>query len=234
MNWHSRMIERLVALALEEDAAGEDITSRTLIDARWRAVAEIRAKERGVVSGLPLARMFFQRLDRRISFRSLVKDSSNVKDGQILARIEGSARSLLTAERPALNALQHLSGIATFVAQQVKRLGRSNTKLFDTRKTIPGWRLLEKYAVRCGGAQNHRMSLSDAMLIKENHIKLARLAGSLWVERVRNFRRRSPHVMVQIEIQRERDLTEALRARPQRVLLDNMPNGRLRRAINLS
>jgi nicotinate-nucleotide pyrophosphorylase (carboxylating) len=233
MNWKNVQIRKLIALALEEDQAAQDVTTRTLIGAGWRATAEIRAKQSGVVAGIPLAEAFFKAVNPRLRFRALAREGSTVRPGQAMARIVGSARAILSGERLALNALQHLCGIATYTALQVKRLGRSRTGLFDTRKTIPGWRLLEKYAVRCGGGQNHRISLADAMLIKENHLKLARAARLPWVRRVQEFRRKHPRFPVQIEIQTESDLKEAILAGPQRVLLDNMPPARLQRTIAL-
>jgi nicotinate-nucleotide pyrophosphorylase (carboxylating) len=233
VDWHNAQIRKLISLALLEDRANDDVTTRTLIGARWKAKAEIRSKQSGVVAGLPLAAAFFKAVSPRLRFRPLVPDGAKVKSGQALARIEGSARAILGGERPALNALQHLSGIATYTAQQVKRLGHSRTGLFDTRKTIPGWRLLEKYAVLCGGGKNHRLSLADAMLIKENHLKLARAARFPWVRRIQHFRKMRPRFPVQIEIQTESDLKEAILAKPQRVLLDNMSPARLRRTIVL-
>jgi nicotinate-nucleotide pyrophosphorylase (carboxylating) len=231
VNWNASEIRRLVDLALAEDHGRDDVTTQTLIGARWQVEAEIRAKESGIVAGLPLSAMFFRRFDSKARISLAVADGATVSVGTRLLRIRGSARAVLSGERPALNALQHLSGIASFARLQVVKLKGSRTKLFDTRKTIPGWRVLEKYAVRCGGAENHRLHLGDAVLVKDNHIELCRLAGRDWVRDLQDLRRRRPNFPVQIEIQSERDLRDAIAANPQRVLLDNLPVPRLKKMI---
>ncbi len=233
MDWKSPAVQKLIALAFEEDHAKQDITTQTLIAPAWRVRAELRAKQTGVIAGLPLAEIFFKAFDRRTRFRRKKQDGDAVRPGDILAVVEGTARGVLSAERPALNALQHLSGIATNTHLQVERLGSSKTRLYDTRKTLPAWRALEKYAVRCGGGTNHRMSLADAVLIKDNHLKICRLAGSDWAANIDRLRRRRPALPVQMEIQTARDLRDALDLKPQQVLLDNMPIDRLRYAIRL-
>ena len=197
MNWNAPEIRALVRSALREDHARADLTTRLLIRRRWRLEATIVAKQSGVVAGLPLAARVLRALDATIRFKAMVSDGSAVKPGQRLALIRGKARAVLSAERAALNALQHLSGIATFTREQVNKLKGTGARLYDTRKTLPGWRLLQKYAVRCGGAANQRMSLGDAILIKENHLKVVRLAGRLrraspkagsdWYSRVRSL-----------------------------------------------
>ncbi len=174
-------IQTLIRLALKEDSAASDITTRLLINPHSTVEATLVAKQSGVIAGLPFAKMLFQAFDRSIRFEPLTADGRRVKPQQVLARIRGKARSVLSAERPALNAIQHLSGIATFTDEQVRKLRGSRTALFDTRKTLPGWRALQKYAVRCGGGTNHRMSLGAAVLIKENHLKIARATNSRWL-----------------------------------------------------
>src|SRR5262249_136672 len=139
-----------------------------------RVEAVIVAHARGVAAGLPLAAEFFKAYDPRVRFRALTRDGARVHPGQKLAVIKGKARSILSAERPALNALQNLSGIATYTHTQVRKLKGTRARLYDTRKTLPGWRRLQKYAVLCGGGHNQRMSLSDAIMIKENHIHILR------------------------------------------------------------
>jgi nicotinate-nucleotide pyrophosphorylase (carboxylating) len=149
-----------------------------------------------------------------------------------LCVIEGNARAVLAGERPALNAIQHLSGIATQTHDNVRRVRGSRTQIFDTRKTLPGWRLLQKYAVRRGGGANHRFSLKDAILIKENHLRISRLGKLGWMDAVNRARKRHK-IPVQMEIQSERDLRDALRLRPDLVLLDNLPLRAMRRMIRL-
>ena len=229
MDWKSSAIRSLVSAGLAEDAARQDLTTQALIPAQLKIKAEIRAKQAGVVCGLPLVQAFFQTFDSRLTFRPRARDGQRVKTGTVLAVIHGRARSILSAERPALNALQHLSGIATYTHDQVKCLGPGKTKLFDTRKTLPGWRALQKYAVKCGGGTNHRSTLAEAILVKENHLKVTRLAGQDWLNAAHRLKKR--RIPIELEIQTERDLREALCLKPQTVLLDNMPLAKLKRVI---
>jgi nicotinate-nucleotide pyrophosphorylase (carboxylating) len=231
VNWNTPEIRALVRSALQEDNARQDITTHLLIDPHWKVDAVLVSKQKGVIAGLPLAERLFKGLDPALQFRSLVADGVPVRAGERLASIKGKARSVLSGERPALNALQHLSGIATFARAQVQKLKGTPTKLYDTRKTLPGWRQLQKYAVRCGGAQNHRQSLADFILIKENHLKLARLAGSDWPTRIRRVLLSHRPIPVQIEIQTKQDLQDTLHIKPQRVLLDNLPTRQLKSMI---
>ena len=233
MNWNSASVKELIRLALFEDRARQDLTTAALIPPECRLTAEIKAKQVGVVAGLPLAGLFFKKINPHLHYGMKAKDGHRVMKGQVLARVEGNARSILAAERPALNALQHLSGIATFTAQQVAQVKGSRTKIYDTRKTLPGWRILEKYAVRCGGGENHRMSLGDAVLVKENHLKICRETGHDWVGALLQLRRARPNLSMQIEIQTWNDLREVLKVRPPRVLLDNLDKPVLRRMISL-
>jgi nicotinate-nucleotide pyrophosphorylase (carboxylating) len=232
VNWNAPEIKAIVRSALHEDSARADLTTRIMIDPSWRIDAAIVAKQRGVLAGLPLAERFLKALDPSIRFRQIVKDGTFVRPGVTLATLSGKAHSILSAERPALNALQHLSGIATFTHHQIKKLKGTGAHLYDTRKTLPGWRFLQKYAVRCGGGTNHRMSLGDAVLIKENHIEIARMAGSNWVTRVQMAMRKH-RVLLQMEVQTERDLRDALQLKPQRVLLDNLKPHDLKRMMRI-
>lgn len=224
MNWKSPDIRRLIADALREDHARHDITTRTLIPAHWRLDAAIKAKEPGVVAGLPLAVRFFEAMDRRCWIILKAKDGQVMRPGQTIFLIKGPARSILAAERPALNTLQHLSGIATFTHELVQKLKGTKTKLLDTRKTLPGWRALQKYAVACGGGHNHRMSLGDAILVKENHLKILRMGG-------RSFPFTTPGKEVILEIQTAQDLRLALKVTPDIVLLDNLSLTKLKSMI---
>jgi len=202
-----------------------------LIDPTWRVRAAIVSHQFGVVAGLPLAALFLKTLDPAVRFESRTHDGTWVRPGQTLAVLYGKARSILSGERPALNALQHLSGIATLTRAQVVKLHGTGVRLYDTRKTLPGWRFLQKYAVRCGGAHNQRMSLSDAIMIKENHLRVVRLARRDWADRVRELERKRPSTLVQIEVQTQRDLRDAVLIKPRRVLLDNLPPTKIKRMI---
>ena len=228
MHWKSPAIRSLIRLALEEDAASQDVTTQTLIPKKLIIEAQIRAKDRGVVCGLPFAEACFKLLDPKASFRFLIKEGQKVKSGQTLAVIRGKARAILSAERPALNAVQHLSGVATLTRMQVDQLRSRRTAIYDTRKTLPGWRELQKYAVRCGGGKNHRMTLEDSVLIKDNHLQICRLIQNDWLPAMTRLRRKHPALPVEIEVQTAQDFSDALRLKPDQVLLDNMPLARLK------
>ncbi|MFH1336626.1 MAG: carboxylating nicotinate-nucleotide diphosphorylase, partial [Candidatus Zixiibacteriota bacterium] len=166
-------IRNLIDLALSEDIGSGDITSQTLIPGSLSGKAIIVAKQEGIIVGLEVAMKVFQSVDSRIVFKYLKKDGEQVKAKEKIALIQGKVKSILSAERTALNFLQRLSGIATLTAKYVERIKGTTAKLLDTRKTAPGMRILEKYAVKMGGGENHRMGLYDMVLIKENHIKAA-------------------------------------------------------------
>lgn len=231
MNWSDPHLRTLITLALREDSARDDVTTQAIVHAPWWVRAELRAKQAGVIAGLPLAAMFFRAMDRRSRLKTLRKDGTHVRPGQVIAEVEGPARAILAAERPALNSLQHLSGIATYTANQVARLRSRRTKLFDTRKTLPGWRMLEKYAVRCGGGYNHRMSLGEAVLVKDNHLKLSRDAKADWKADLRLLRKRRPDLLVEVEVQSLRDLQDVIDLKPHWVLLDNFDLPNLRKVV---
>ena len=231
MLWTSRRNRTILRLALEEDSARRDVTTLTLIPASLRIEAEIRAQQRGVVCGLPLAKAFLRVLDPKATFQVRAKEGQKVQPNQVLAVIRGKARAVLSAERPALNILQHLSGIATYTNQQVRRVQNRKVWIYDTRKTLPGLRELEKYAVRCGGGKNHRMSLESGLLIKDNHLKVCRLAGVDWIKPVKKLVKQSPGLAIEMEVQTQRDLTEAFLFHPKQVLLDNLPPWQLKKMI---
>ena len=166
---------RLIDLALPEDlGANGDLTSQAVIPPELPGRAALVARQAGVVAGLPAARQTFAIVDPQLVFQEVVPDGSAVSPGAVLAVVSGSMRSILAGERTALNFLQRLSGVATMTAVYVKAAANPRCKVLDTRKTTPGWRLLEKYAVRCGGGHNHRMGLGDGILIKDNHLAARR------------------------------------------------------------
>jgi nicotinate-nucleotide pyrophosphorylase (carboxylating) len=226
-------IRTLIRLALKEDAAYSNLTTRLLIDPNWTIDAAIISKHAGVIAGLPLAGMFFKALDPSIQYHPIVRDGQHVLAGDHLAVLRGKARSILSAERPALNALQHLSGIATYTHTQVQKLKGTRAKLYDTRKTLPGWRLLQKYAVRCGGALNQRMSLGDVIMIKENHLHVVRMAKSDWKNVLAHKKHRGRLPFLQMEVQTDHDLRDALQIKPQRILLDNLKPRTLKRMMRI-
>ncbi|MBA3850361.1 MAG: nicotinate-nucleotide diphosphorylase (carboxylating) [Opitutus sp.] len=222
--------DRLITLALAEDAVKHDVTSRAILPRAHRSRAFIDAKQDLVVCGLALAAEVFRRVDRRLRVRALVRDGACVRRGTDVLRVEGPTASLLAAERTALNFLQRLSGIATQTRRYVEAVRGTGVQIVDTRKTTPGWRALEKYAVRTGGGHNHRMSLRDLVLIKDNHIAAA---GSL-AAAVKRCRRAAPRGMkIEVEVKTLEEVREAVAARADIILLDNMPPARIRAAVKL-
>jgi nicotinate-nucleotide pyrophosphorylase (carboxylating) len=223
-------IDEFVKRALAEDlGAGGDVTSRATIPADARFSAELAAREPIVVAGLEVAEAFFRALDPDVVTDRVAGDGNSVGAGSVLMRLSGNARAMLAAERPALNTLQHLSGIATLTRRYVDAMEGTGAILLDTRKTIPGLRALEKYAARMGGAQNHRMRLDDGVLIKDNHVAVAGGVGPA----VRAAKAANTGLEVQVEVDRIDQLEEALVAGADRLLLDNMDPPTLRRAVEL-
>jgi nicotinate-nucleotide pyrophosphorylase (carboxylating) len=220
----------MVRDALEEDDAANDITSIATVVTERRARARIVARKRGVIAGIPLAREAFRQRDPRASARATVKDGQLVDAGAEVMFITASPRGLLSAERVALNYMQRLSGIATLTHQFVDAIAGTRAKILDTRKTTPGWRKLEKYAVRAGGGTNHRMDLGSAVLIKDNH--LAALEGDvrIAVDRVRAL---APGKPVEVECDNLDQVRAAIEARAEIIMLDNMSTAKLREAVGL-
>lgn len=220
----------LIRRALEEDGAWSDITTLSTVPGEQQAQASIIARQAGVIAGLAVAIETFRTLDGQIAFELLVQDGAVAQPGQILACLRGLARSLLSAERVALNFLGHLSGIATITAHCVRALEGRKTRILDTRKTTPGLRVLEKDAVRAGGGQNHRFNLSDGVLIKDNHI---RAAGGI-SQAIAAARRQAPHLLkIEVECETSAEVEEALDAGADVILLDNMDVERMRSAVEL-
>lgn len=223
-------VNDFVRRTLAEDlGSGGDITSAATIGADVRFTAEMNCRQPIVIAGMDVAIAFFKALDRDVRIEKLVKDGDSVATGSDLLRLEGNARAMLSAERSALNTLQHLSGIATLTRQYVDKIEGTGAILLDTRKTIPGLRLLEKYAARMGGAENHRMRLDDGLLIKDNHV--AAVGGV--ANAVRAAKSANSGFPVQVEIDRIDQIEPALEAGADRLLLDNMPPPILLEAVAL-
>ena len=220
----------LVRRALAEDVGRGDVTTQATIAPGTNSTACIVARQAGVVAGLPIAALTFAQLDRGVQFETLVPDGTTVEAGTTLARVVGDAAALLTAERTALNFLGRLSGIATLAARCVAAVEGTQALIVDTRKTTPGLRLLEKYAVRMGGARNHRAGLDDGILIKDNHIAAA---GGLALA-VQRARAHASHLLkIEVECDREEQVREAIAAGADAILLDNMTPDQLRHAVAL-
>ena len=223
-------LDEFVQRVLAEDlGTGGDVTSSATISADARFRASMNCREPIVVAGLETAIAFFRALDPNLEIERLVDDGEAVAAGTVLLRLDGKAREMLTAERSALNTLQHLSGIATLTRRYVDTIAGTGAILLDTRKTIPGLRALEKYAARMGGAQNHRMRLDDGLLIKDNHVGVA---GGV-AEAVSAAKAYGSGLPIQVEVDRIDQIEPALAAGAERLLLDNMKPDVLRQAVEL-
>lgn len=223
------LIEEAVATALVEDLGrAGDITTAATIPEIATAQAAIVARKPGVIAGLPLAEMAFRLLDANVKFEAVLADGYSVEPGTVIARISGLARPILSAERVALNYLGRLSGIATATAAFAEKIAHTKARIADTRKTTPGLRMFEKYAVRCGGGVNHRFGLDDAVLIKDNHIAVAGGIGPA----LRAAKAAVGHlVKVEIEVDTLAQLDEVLAEGADAVLLDNMSPAQLKEAV---
>ena len=227
---YDKLINQLIDLAIEEDIATGDVTTNSIIPAHSRAIAEMKMKADGIVSGLEIARRVYERFEKDIVWEPLVKDGDAVKKGDIILRIEASYRCLLLGERLSLNILQRMSGIATETAKYVKELNGTRTQLLDTRKTAPGLRILDKMAVKDGGATNHRMGLYDMAMIKDNHIKVA---GGI-TQAVQAVRANIPaHIKIEVETTNLDEVREALAAKADIIMLDNMNNAEMAEAVKI-
>lgn len=229
---HDGALIALVRAALEEDRAFEDVTTLATVTPGHRARADFVARQDGVIAGLPLAIAAFRMLDAHVEVRVDAEDGAAVKKGQTLLHLSGSARGLLSAERVALNFAQRLSGVATMTARYVALVHGTAAKILDTRKTTPGWRMLEKYAVRCGGGTNHRATLADAVLIKDNHLAACGGDVAVAIHRAREFA--PPGMLVQVECDTIAQVRAALAAGAEALLLDNMPNHALKECVDLA
>lgn len=228
MNWRNPQVRDLVLRALQEDIGTGDITTDAIVSEERQATGRIWAKADGVVAGLPLLPIVFQTVDPSVQVELLAADGQAVAAGTTLARVKGSARAILTGERVALNFLQRLSGIATRTARLVEQIRFYNCRIVDTRKTAPGLRILEKYAVTAGGGLNHRFGLYDAVLIKDNHIAVA---GGL-LEAVSAVRRHLGHTYkIEVEVETMEQLAQALESGVDIIMLDNMPPEMMKEAV---
>ena len=223
-------LDEFVTRVLAEDLGKRgDVTSAATIAEDARFTAEMNARQSLVVAGIEIAAAFFRRLDKEVKVELLASDGDSVEHVTTMMRMSGNARAMLSAERPALNTLQHLSGIATLTRRYVDAIAGTGAVLIDTRKTIPGLRVLEKFATRMGGAQNHRMRLDDGVLIKDNHVAVC---GGV-AEAVRRAKAANTGLQVQVEVDRIEQIEPALAAGADRLLLDNMDPSTLRQAVAL-
>ncbi len=229
-------VNEIIKLALEEDLAGLcDVTSNSLVPENAVIEAEIIAREELVVSGIDVAVAVFKKVDASLNCETIVADGNVACANDVILKITGSARGILTAERTALNFMQRMSGIATATKAFVDKVAGTDVDILDTRKTTPGLRVFEKYAVLCGGGKNHRMGLYDRVLIKDNHRRLWRSDdASLLDEAIRTAREKFSGIVVEVEVETEEELRSALKAEPEWILLDNMGPDNLRRCVDIS
>ena len=220
----------LIELAIAEDIGPGDATSEAVLPATLALCGRVIAKRAGVIAGLPVAEAVFRRVDPDLRLSSHVQDGDSVTPGDIVAEVNGPGQGMLASERLALNFLQHLSGIATLTRAFVDAVDGTKATVLDTRKTHPGYRVLEKYAVRMGGGHNHRMSLHDMLLVKDNHIEAA---GSITaaVEQARSFH---PDLPIEVEVKNLDELREAVRLNVDRIMLDNMDLDQMQEAVRLT
>ena len=225
-------VEEIIDRALAEDLGKGDVTTEALIPGDWQGTGFILAKKEGVLAGMNVAKQVFHRVDPELKVEILLEDGARVKPGTEIANVSGSIGSILKAERVALNFLQRLSGIASETNRYVEAVRGLPVRIMDTRKTTPGLRLLEKHAVRAGGGENHRMSLGDRILIKDNHLAALRSQGLNIKEIVAKARRDSPQrLLIEVEVGTIAEASQAVEARADIIMLDNMSLEDMREAV---
>ena len=224
------LVTQIIAMALNEDVGTGDITTETTIPADKTAFGRFIAKENMIVCGLDVAELVFHTVDKNVKFEPHCKDGDFVEKGFVIAEVSGNARNVLTGERTALNLMQRMTGIATRTSEAVKCVEGTKAKITDTRKTTPGLRVLEKYAVRVGGGSNHRFNLADGILIKDNHIAVS---GGI-INAVRNARAAAPHtIKIEVEVENKEQLMQALEAGADIIMLDNMTNEEMAECVKI-
>lgn len=226
-----KYLDRIIKYAIREDVGKKDITTESLISKSRKAKAYFIAKDDGVICGLKVAKNVFVHLNKKIKWKSLLRDGNEIRAGTKLALVEGSLKTLLTGERTALNFLQRMSGIATLTKKYVNEISDTSSKLLDTRKTVPGLRMLDKYAVKTGGGTNHRMGLFDMVLVKDNHIKAA---GSITkaVRQIKNkLKRKYP---IEVEVSSIEQFNEAVNLNVDIIMFDNMSIEEMKRAVEIA
>lgn len=234
MKLDEKNVELLCKMALAEDVYTGDVTTLAIVPEEMKTTAYFTTRQDCVCCGLPVMIQLFKMLDKYVDIECHVADGDFCLAGTRLATVTGSARAILTGERTALNFMQRLSGVATVTRKYVEALGQSNTKILDTRKTTPGYRILEKYAVEKGGGTNHRIGLYDRFMIKDNHRELAKMTGPDAIARsVEACRKFNPNLLVEVEADEMSDVIAAMTAGADIILLDNMTNKEMAEAIKI-
>ena len=230
-----KWIEQLISMALQEDLGERgDLTSSAILDGEEQGKAKIVARQEGILAGVEICRLVFNQVDSSVESQVLKSDGHFLSAGEVVLQLQGSLKSLLMAERTALNFLAHLSGIATLTHQFVEAIRGFPVKLLDTRKTTPGWRMLEKYAVKVGGGTNHRMGLYDMILIKENHIRSVGGINTAVQKCLDHLRREGITARIEIEVTSLDELKEALALTVDQIMLDNMSVSEIRQAVAIT
>jgi len=234
---HKYQIRNIIHRSIAEDS--QDITSRKLFSSKDKAVASVTAQKAGILCGVDVASQVFKRMDPNCIVKIYKKDGHRVSKGSVILKVSGKTIAILSAERKVLNFLQHLSGVATLTSQYVNAVKGTKVKILDTRKTIPGLRFLQKYAVRCGGGTNHRMNLSQLALVKDNHLKALGMGDGGWgmgnnLKKIKNLRSNlSKKILLEIEAKTMSEVKLALNSKADIIMLDNMPVPSLKKAIRL-
>jgi nicotinate-nucleotide pyrophosphorylase (carboxylating) len=229
-----QQVEQVIGSALAEDLGSGDITTESLIPLELKGKGSLLIKGEGVLAGIKVAAEVFHRIEPALEFQELIHDGAKIHPGDIVATISGSAAGILKAERTALNFLQHLSGIATETAQYVEAVSGLKARILDTRKTIPGLRLLEKYAVQVGGGQNHRQDLATGILIKDNHLAVLRSCGTGLEEAIAKVRKNTPQgIAIEVEVESIEQAHQALDVGADIIMLDNMSIEDMRSVVEL-
>ena len=227
-------IESLIDLAIEEDYISGDATTDAIIDPQAQGIGTIVSDENGTLAGIEIALKVFSKIDSTLQFQQILSDGSKLNNGSEIASIKGNLASILIAERTSLNFLRKLSGVATQTSKFVELVSHTKAKIVDTRKTTPGYRNLEKYAVRMGGGHNHRQNLSDGILIKDNHLKILANQGLTISDVIKKAQQNSSHtIKTEIEVENLDDLISAVESGADIILLDNMSVEMMRRAVEL-
>ena len=233
------MITGIIKRALKEDIGNRDVTTDSLVSKEKKSKAIIISRQEAVICGIDIVRQVFKSLDKNIKIESQFKDGAEIKANAEIMKIQGNARAILTGERVALNFLSHLSGIATETRKFVKKIRPYKVKILDTRKTTPGLRILEKYAIKCGGGFNHRLGLWEMVLIKDNHKKVRNLKMKQRSEEfkikelIEEARRKNKNKKIEIEVENLQEFKEVLLAKPDTIMLDNMNLTQIRKALIL-
>ncbi len=230
MTMDKKQLKKIINAALNEDIQSGDITTNFIVPRDKKSKALFMAKEDGVIAGLIIAKTVFEKFDKKIVWKSFVKDGDVVKAGSIIAEIKGNLRTLLTCERTALNLLQRMSGIATATNAFVKKIYGTNSKILDTRKTAPGLRMLDKYSVKIGGGTNHRIGLYDMVLIKDNHIKTAGSITNAVAQIKMNLKKK---MKIEVETKNLDEVREAVKTKVDIIMLDNMSIGTMKEAVKI-